>query len=76
MEKARAVEGSSWGGGVGRERGGLCLGGRQLTDTSALQGRLMQRVEDVPKPKEPSDPAMAPRDALHLCNTLNTIEQL
>lgn len=54
MGKARAVEESSLGKG-GRQRGGLCLGGGQLRNTSALQGQLMQRMEDVPKSKEPSD---------------------
>lgn len=59
-----------------REREGLCLVGGQLRDTSALQDQLMQRKEGVPKPRGPPDAATTPRNAPHLCNSLNTIEQL
>lgn len=54
-----------WG---GKKRGGLYSTEGLFRDTSTPQGQGMQRMEDVPKPKGPSDPALALRDAPHLCN--------
>lgn len=54
----------------------MCLAGGQLKDTNTLQDHLMQRKEGVPRPTGPPDPTMAPRDAPHVCNSLNTIERL